>query len=442
MKTKSGFSILLLLLSISCFVMVGCTSTLDLSQVVGTYRKGYFDGAIRAYESRKQEIVSTQGRIVFDLDYGMLSMMAGDYSTSNTYFTEAENLISASYTQSIMQNIGSYLLNDNTVEYAGEDYEDIYTNIVKSLNYHNLGLTEDAMVELRRSAEKQSLMQSRYDEQWSKVKNYADSNGYDVNVRHYDYGFSISALSNYLMMVFSRSMNDFNSFQFASKQIRLAFETQGGIYNFNFPSFLEEERFDMPKGLARLNLVAFSGLAPVKEQATEFIDMPNGDIGKLSYPVMTVRPSNVRSVKFLVDGKMQTEMDLLENIDRIVFDTFRPRQELAISKTIMRNYVKNFATQVYDAAAADKKADKNASSLWTVLGLITRVTNVISEQADVRSSHFFPSKAWGTGIDVALGLHSVSIQFCSYNGNVLFQKDTDIEVKEGQTNLVDAFCPI
>ena len=159
MKTKSGFSILLLLLSVSCFVMVGCTSTLDLSQVVGTYRKGYFDGAIRAYESRKQEIVSTQGRIVFDLDYGMLSMMAGDYSTSNTYFTEAENLISASYTQSIMQNIGSYLLNDNTVEYAGEDYEDIYTNIVKSLNYHNLGLTEDAMVELRRSAEKQSLMQ-------------------------------------------------------------------------------------------------------------------------------------------------------------------------------------------------------------------------------------------------------------------------------------------
>ena len=435
MKRSGAFALTLVL---ACLLLCSCTSVIDLSNVTSDYRSGHFDGAREMYESQKSSIISTQGEIVYNLDYGMLSMMSGDLKASNLCLDAAETAIADGYTKSITQNIGSYLMNDNAIEYAGEDYEDIYINIFKALNYYSLGSAEDAMVELRRSAEKQSRLQSRYDQQYSQVKDYVDSNDYSVSVQHFDYDFSTSALSSYLMMTMSRSMKDYNTFEVARKQVTQAFATQSSLYDFSLPSFLSSETYDMDSGTARLNIIAFSGLAPIKEQREEYVDMPNGDIGKLAYPVLVSRGSSVRSVKISVDGKNPVPLELIENLDSIVRDTFQPKQQLAISKTILRSYLKNAATQVYDNVAKDKDTNETLSMIFQILGSITRLTNVISEQADVRCSHFLPSKAWATGITLKPGKHAVSMMFCDSLGRILGQSDFEVEVREGETNLIES----
>ena len=61
----------------------------------------------------------------------MLHHYNGDFEQSNTLLSKAETAFDELYTKSIGRAAASMLLNDNILEYSGEDYEDIYLNIFK-----------------------------------------------------------------------------------------------------------------------------------------------------------------------------------------------------------------------------------------------------------------------------------------------------------------------
>lgn len=429
------------LLGALCVLLSSCASTIDISPATTNFRVGNMESSISFYERKKSDVIAAQGEIVYNLDLGMMYRRAGDFQKSNLLLSAADTEIEANYTKSITQGVGSYLVNDNTIEYAGEDYENVYLNVFKALNYYSLGSVEDSMVELRRSAEKQSLLQTNYDAEWNQVSGYATDGDYSVSVPHADFDFSTSALSNYLMMVMSRGMKDSNTFEVARKQVSRAFDSQASLFDFSFPAFVSEETYDLPAGQARLNFVVFSGMAPVKEQREDFVEMPGGYWGKLAYPALISRPSLVRSVRASISGS-NYNLEVVENLDSIIRDTFYPKQQLAISKTILRSYLKNTATWVYDRIAKDKDTKQEVSIFFSVLSAFSQVTNVISEQADVRCSHFLPSKAWGGGITLEPGTYQVEIQFLGSAGNVVSSTIQTIEVRAGQSNLVIADCAL
>ncbi|MCK4312948.1 MAG: hypothetical protein KAW88_09465, partial [Candidatus Cloacimonetes bacterium] len=130
--------ILFLLLSI----FFGCSSMKShKTQFAGIDEKLVsrdYSGAIAQIESAKGKYYKKKEQALYYLDIGMLYHYNKQYKKSNEFLTKAENAIDELYTKSISRAAASLLINDNVMEYSGEDYEDIYLNVFKALNYLEL----------------------------------------------------------------------------------------------------------------------------------------------------------------------------------------------------------------------------------------------------------------------------------------------------------------
>ncbi|MDR2897848.1 MAG: hypothetical protein LBU99_03465, partial [Spirochaetaceae bacterium] len=86
-----------------------------------------FTGASFVLEEGRDSLYKTTDSVLYQLDTGILAHYAEDFSLSNQRLSQAEAGIYAYFTKSISQTVGSYLVNDSVMDYAGEEYEDIYT---------------------------------------------------------------------------------------------------------------------------------------------------------------------------------------------------------------------------------------------------------------------------------------------------------------------------
>jgi hypothetical protein len=426
-------------------VLVSCSSVIDLSSTQRLYREGDFSRAYQSLMAKQDMILSQQGALILNLDGGMLSHMDGNWKVSNSMLSVSEREIQDKYTQSITANIGSFIVNDNTKEYPGEDYEDIYINVFKALNYTQLGEDEDALVELRRSIEKQAFLKSKYEVQGQKVSSYAEEQGVDaVGNGTYSTSFSSSALANYLAMVIARGSNDANTFSYSLKQVTSSFQTQPELYPFPLPSSLIAESEPVEKGKVRLNLVAFNGLAPEKREFVESIYVSPYNYAKIAYPVLIARRSEVKAIKVTLDEVTPFRLEKIESIEAIAIETFKAKASITRMKAITRSLIKSIGIAAYDSATAEaaRKANTEKSLASELLGLIFKIARDISETADVRSSHFLPATAWAGGITVSPGTYTVKVEFQNNLGRTLYsQVIPNYVVSNSKTNLIEAVCP-
>ncbi len=433
----------MLLLAISCFILsiMGCSSTIDISDSQYKFRQGNYSQAYQSLLSKKDSIIKKQGPIIMNLDAGILLHHDGEYSLSNTLLSSSERDIQEAYTESISANVASYIINDNTKEYQGEAYEDIYINIFKALNYLHLGEQESAFVELNRSIEKQSLLKQRFEKQVQKLEKSAQSKGVDsLGTKPYSPNFSSSALAYYLNMIVAKGMGEKNSFTYSLEQITHSYNTQPHLYPFNPPTSLKEEEIEIPKGKARLHIIAFSGVAPHKEEEIDITYISNGNYLKIAYPVLRETPSMVTKVVVSIDNKKSFNLEKIESMSSIAIETFKASSSLAKLKSILRATLKAIGVEVYDNAIY---SDENSPTIGQIiLSNVLKIASFTSEQADVRSSHFLPSTAWVNGVTLHPGEYTVSIDFLDARGKSLFkQTNNRVIVKEGTTNIVEGNAP-
>jgi hypothetical protein len=93
-------------------------------------------------------------QLVYLLDYASVLQMAGRYKDSNQYFIKADKLSDIKDYTSLSRETGAILLNEEMVQYKGEDFEVILINAMTAINYLMLNDLESAMVEVRRLNEK------------------------------------------------------------------------------------------------------------------------------------------------------------------------------------------------------------------------------------------------------------------------------------------------
>ncbi len=432
-----------LLFSSMCILLLalGCSSLIDISDSQYKHFQGDYDGAYNRLLEKKQVIVKKQGPIILHLDTGVLSHLSGDYEISNTLLSLAEKEIQEAYTSSISKNIASYLVNDNTIEYQGEDYEDIYINVFKALNYVHLGEEESALVELNRSIEKQSLLKQKYETQIEKISKEARLNGGDRgSMTTYSSSFSSSALANYLSMVVARGVGEENLFTYSLNQVRSSFETQPTLYSFSLPNSLVDEKNPIPRGKARLNIVAFNGLAPEKVEEIELYNLSNRSFMKIAYPVMQERGSTVHTVTISIENEKDFQLEKLESISSIAVETFKATSSLIKIKAIVRATMKAIGTEVYDDMIY---RENNATLGEILLSSVFKVASFVSEQADVRTSHFLPNTAWVGGINLSPGEYTITILYKNYSGKTLFKETiNNFKIERDKTNLLESYSPL
>lgn len=420
----------------------GCSSVIDISSTEALYRQGKFHAAYQSLMTKREAIIKAQGPLVMDMDAGLLSRLSGKYELSNEQLTSAEQYIQQAYTQSISLNIASYFLNDNTRPYRGEAYEDIYLNIFKALNYLHLGDEEAAFVELQRSLEKQSLLKLTYEKEAERINSYVYEQGVSSLARSTSYPstFSSSALAHYLSMIVAQSLGESQLSSYAQQQLQASFKNQAPLYPFPIPLSLTKELSSPAEGKARVHVVAFHGLAPVKKQAVEVLYVSPNNYAKIAYPVLSERKSPIRRVVLNLDDGRSYQLEMIENMSIIASETFKASSSLAYARAATRSTLKALGVAIYDSVI---HVDTPPSAGEEFLSWLLKLTNYATESADVRSSHFLPSAAWVGSVDLEPGTYSCTVAFQDNMGRTLYtQRYPSIAIEATQLNIIEAVCPL
>ena len=418
----------------SCMTM----ADYDFTEIDNSIVSGRYEDAYQTVESENSSLYSNNDEVLYFLDKGLLSHYAQAFDRSNNELSEAEKLILKNKTKSISQSVSSYLVNDNVVDYSGDTYEDIYTNIFMALNYLMLGKTEDAVVEIRRFDNKFKVASAQYADLIVQANNENKKKG-GQHVKNPDLEFHNSALARYLSLILYRSIGKIDSAKIDYKYIQNAFELQPNLYDFAIPTSISEE-FNVPKGMARLNIIAFSGKAPTKEEEVERLIDPDGDFYfKLALPIMKKQMSNIKSIEVIISpvdtvGEVSNvALQKIESIENIAIDTFEQTQALVYLKAIARSTMKSIGSSVFESLAEE-------DSRFAILHFASMLSNEFTERADVRSSRYFPANAWVTGVNLKPGKYNVEILYKTKSNGVLYKTATSVSVGLESLNLVESIC--
>jgi hypothetical protein len=420
-------------------LFVSCATSDPFRKVDSLVEAEKFSQGAETLEKDKNKIYRKKDNVLYCLDRGMLSHYAGEWAGSSSLLQDGERAIEANYAVSISQEIGTYLVNDLSREYGGEDYEDVYLNVFNALNYYHRGKTEDALVEIRRINNKLKNLSVKYGVITSGMQKMALEQQIDIPANpSAPKEFSNSALAHYLGLLFYRGEGAMDDARIDRDGLKLAFANYPSIYNHPVPSSVDGE-LEIPPGMARLNVLGFSGRLPVKVEQTLRIPILGNWI-KIALPELRERPAQIASVETVLDSGERFKLELLEDIGKIASTTFSQRQNVIYLKSILRATVKGLTAVGLDAAARQSK-NENSGLLFSLLSIGAQIYAEASERADLRSSRYFPEKAYAGAINLNPGTYSFSVYYYGKNGTLMAERRFEnVQVSANKLNLAEAVC--
>jgi hypothetical protein len=422
---------------IAAGILVSCASA-PFERVDDALGQDRYRESVEVLEKNRRRLYG-QDTVLYYLDKGMLTHYAGLYEESSGLLETGERAIEAAYTKSILQEMGTYLLNDTTREYAGEDYEDIYTNCFNALNYYHRGDLEGALVEMRRMNNKIRNLADKYGVLTSELQRKAVDESLPIPPNpQAPSAFNDSALARYLGMLFYRGAGYADDARIDRDYLRLAFANSPALYPQPLPASLEGE-LDIPPGTARLNVLGFAGLSPVKQANTIRLPIGEGRYIKISLPELVYRPSAVERVEVVFDSGERFSLELLENIQAVAAETYKAREGLIYLRTIIRASAKGISSAVFGSMAEDSEG--GTAAVYGLLSLGAQIFAEASEKADLRVSRYFPARAYAGGITLSPGRYSFNVVYYGSSGKAVASfRCEDIPVLENRLNLTEVVC--
>jgi hypothetical protein len=202
---------------------------------------------------------------------------------------------------------------------------------------------------------------------------------------------------------------------------------------------------DIPAGKGQLNVLAFAGLSPVKvEQNDEallpFLQYPDLKVANVKIPRLEQRPSAVSAVSVSVQGGSNFKLDLLEDIDAVLTDTFQGRQSSVYLKTFTRVLAKYIVADVAANASVKAARDKGSPEVMALgagkgVAVAAKKALDASEAADIRGGRYLPSKAYVGAVNLNPGTYTVTI---NYQGGT--SSTQTVQIRQGAISLVEAVC--
>jgi uncharacterized protein len=457
-RPKSGIVLLSWILSL---ILSGCgilaTRTGFYAPITNELRSGNYKIAVEKFEKAKGKFDS-KDRFLYYLDSGALYFYASDYDSSIARLTLAENAAEELYTKSITRAATSMLLNDNILEYSGEDYEILYTNLLKALGYLSLNNFDDAFVEIRRANLKLNLLEQKYHDAADILNRSSEEDTSDskLDFEPKQVRFSNDAFARYLSMHMYAAEGKYDDARIDSSLLEEAFETQTEIYDFPIPSV----RLVPDSGSAILSVVGLVGLAPVKEALNLrlrtdkdlglvqvlYTDSENKDTEyghlplpvkadyyfKFAIPKISERPVTISRIEVYTDSYLIGELGLLEDINKVAEETFEAKKSLIYIRSVGRAVAKGLTSH-----QLKKKVDTGGIEGWLKKAAID-VGSDISENADLRCSRFLPGRIYVGDFILKPGVHNLTIEIYDYDGHIIQTENYfDYQVNNRGLNLIE-----
>lgn len=439
-------------------VLCSCTASKDITQTQ-QYLRGVDDYRIVDVEATAEELSGyrkeDEDEVLYYLEQGMLNHYRENWAESSEHFHRAERSIEEKYTKSINQNLQSLLINDLQLAYSGEAYEDIYLNVIKSLNFLQQGEVESALVEARRVTHKLDLLSDRY-------KGLAESLSRDtaqVAVQKVDDELEDidllekgeeapaetqqnSALGRFLSTVLYAKRGAEDDARIEYEQLKTALQDQGragflSAFSDTSSSSSSPEGVSVPspdqlptQGAYNTLFLAFGGQSPLKEERSYHLPLViDGEDVHLSFavPVLTPVPTEVDRVRAVVAGE-SLEVPLLEDMQSVAQTMFEQKKPVIYTRAVIRSFLKAGATE-----GASAKAEEEGG--WLAGQVVDEAGEFMSRraaQADTRGWQTMPGFAYATVAKLPPGEHEVTFEFLSEGGAVLKKRTRRVDVAGAQ----------
>lgn len=385
---------------------------------------------LETYENKG--IYKDKDHVLFNLEMGMARHFNNQYDSSSAYLSEAEEQIEQLYTKSISRGLQSFLItNDNTLEYNGEDYEDIYLNVFKSLNFIHRKNLDAALVEARRIAFKLSQLEMKYK---GIAKALAQSDTLkQTEWRAGEANVQNSALGHYLSGLLYAKSGKPDDARIEYEKMLQAFSEQPGLYGFQKPDGEALERIKDPRSF-NLLITGFAGRAPIKRQNDVRTYLPQEDLYlKFSLPSLHLYPSQVHRVQAVINDTLTIPVYLMEKMDVVAKEVYKVKEPIIYSRAFARALVKAIGTNSISRAIEKKNED-----LGVLANIFGKIGQEISEKADLRSWQTMPGKAYANVVKLEPGDHRVRMEYIDSRGRILYATEEDIRIpSSGALELVE-----
>lgn len=400
---------------------------------------------IRAIRGRAEEGTTTyadKNEVLYRLDLGTVLHEAGLHRESDTEFAAAEVRMEDLYTRSLTREAGRFMINDATVEYAGERYERVLLHIYRALNHLGMGERDGALVEIRKLSR---LLQE-----------YRDTLP--------DTAYRDDAFAQYLSALLYADVGQRDDSRIAMEAAQKAYDAYQKHYGTPPPG---DWNAAVPSDVAELVFIHGNGVAPHKVSRTMQVAWNNavvairahsersgrdedaekalnvihagllGNAFTLSYPVYVPAPVRIAASTVEV-GENKGESFLAEDIVAIARQDLNERMDWVLPRTIARAAIKQALTQ----SIARKTEKDHGAGMALLVQLVTAATFAATEVADTRGWTTLPAQFRLARVRVPLDENereqTVTVHFRDGNGNIVLTRSHTVKLKRGaRTYLYD-----
>ncbi len=179
MKQKRSYALFAAFLTLN-----GCATfrsyNSETQTLVSSIATGQVDQAITEHEAK----TGSDKDLLYFMEKGELQRLKKLYPETIATWTEADQIIAQWESEAkisgakVGQAVGSVVVNDKLRRYDGEDYEKVMLSTRLALAYLAAGKTEDALVEIKKTWERENLIKTLHEKDIDEAENTAKEKGY------------------------------------------------------------------------------------------------------------------------------------------------------------------------------------------------------------------------------------------------------------------------
>ncbi|NDD90732.1 hypothetical protein EBZ37_01415 [bacterium] len=391
-RVGAPFLVLLALVAQSP-VLGGCVSArMRDTEADRLFHQSKFSEAADYLKSRMKDSgpgsPGSNDELLYLLDTGLSLHQAGKWEESNAFFALAEKHVGLNDYTSVSEQAGTLLTSESTKVYRGEDFEKVLIHVYKALNYALLGNLEGALIEarlvnrrleqLRREGEK-PYKQNAFARYFSAV--LYESEG-ELNDAYIDYKKTFE-----LEPAFRAVGVDLWRVA-AAMGLRDEMERWGETFELSAEQMDRRTNRVLSKrsGMGEVIVIYQNGISPIKRPDPNFPSLPK----------FVARNNPVREAEVDLDGVSVGRTVTLHDIEATAINHLEEKKLAMAGKRIVGRVAKAVVAEQV------RKSSKNE-----LLGFVTELALVASDQADTRSWNLLPRDLQILRVAVAPGEHVV-----------------------------------
>ncbi|MFN3189887.1 MAG: hypothetical protein ACE361_05135 [Aureliella sp.] len=420
--------------SIVCVALAsGCATH---AKRLASPRTSFYGGDLQRASAQllKLEEKRSHDRSVVELDLAMVELFQGNVDSAEARLRAIRDNWDHYEQSSLAESASSYILDDNTRAYSGEDYERILVRVMLTL-CSLVGDGVDAESYSLQTLAKQQELLSRARKRWD--ENLEDQ-------------YCVPPIAPYLRGVLREStLSDYHE---AEKHYRRAAMLMPE------DSFVEADILRSQNGVHSqpghgvVYVIALVGRGPYKEEvsapatqaALQAADAILSAIGEYSVPP-TLAPVKVPAilcppkpfdlVGVAVDGVPASTTMPITDLDQLATDSYQAKYPQLLARTVARRIVKKGT--IY-AAKDHFEADSDLASIaFSAAGVLWEAT----ESADTRCWGLLPREIQILRLELPAGVHRLELEPVAA-GNVVAKPTTcSLRVANGQNSYVLSYWP-